>query len=170
MKELRPLTTREEARELLKKVTLTRQAVMARIAEVFHPIGLLEPIKLQLKLHLANLNGKDWKETLTIEELEFWVEKLVEFVDLPEIRVPRCIIPAGFSKQDIRLVCFADSANDAGGAAIYAGVEITPGVYSSALVATKSRLMKGTVPRNELSAIMLMAELAFVVKRPQVQK
>ena len=37
-------------------------------------------------------------------------------------------------------------------------------VYSSALVAAKSRLMKRTVPRNELSAIMIMTELAFVVK------
>ena len=80
-----PVTTREDARELLKKVTLTRQAVMARIAELFDPVGLLEPIKLQLKLHLSRLNGKDWKETLSPEEQEFWCEKLVEFVDLPKI-------------------------------------------------------------------------------------
>ena len=108
------MITREEARELLKRVTLTRQAVMARIAEVFDPIGLLEPIKFQLKLHLAKLNRKGWKETFTIEEQEFRVEKLVEFMDLSEIRVPRCIIPAGFSKQGIRLLCFTDAANDAG--------------------------------------------------------
>ena len=30
-----PVTTKEEARELIKTVTLTRQAVMAKIAEVF---------------------------------------------------------------------------------------------------------------------------------------
>ena len=47
-----PVTTREEAMELIKKVALTRQAVVAKVAEVFDPLGLLEPIKLQLKLHL----------------------------------------------------------------------------------------------------------------------
>ena len=160
-----PVTTREEARDLIRKVTLTRQAVMARIAELFDPIGLLEPIKLQLKLHLVRLNGKSWKAALSPEKEEFWREKLVEFVDLPSIPVLRCVIPAGFGNQDIRLVCFADAAKDAGGAAIYAGVEISPGVYFSALFTAKLRLMKGTVPRNELSAIMLMTELAFVAKR-----
>ena len=44
-------------------------------------------------------------------------------------------------------------------------MEIAPGVYSSALLTAKSRLMKGTIPQNELSAIMLMTELAFVVKQ-----
>ena len=34
-----------------------------------------------------------------------------------------------------------------------------------ALIAGKSRLMKGTVLSNELSTIMLMTELAYVVKR-----
>ena len=69
-----------------------------------------------------------------------------------------------FDNQEIRLVCFTDAANDAGGASIYARVEIALGVYSSALLTAKSRMMKGTVPRNELSAMMLMTELAFVAK------
>ena len=67
--------------------------------------------------------------------------------------------------MDVRLVCFADAAHDTGGAAIYAGVQVAPIVYSSTLLTAKSRLMKGTVPRNELSAIMLMSELAFIAKR-----
>ena len=36
-------------------------------------------------------------------------------------------------------MCFIDAANNAGGAAIYVGVEIPPGVYSSALLTIKSR-------------------------------
>ena len=104
-------------------------------------------------------------EALSPDEEEFWPNKQVDFVDFPSIRVPRCVIPVGFDRQEIRLVCFADAANSAGGAAVYAGVEISPGVYSSALLTAKSRLMKGTVPRNELRAIMLMTELAFIAKR-----
>ena len=37
--------------------------------------------------------------------------------------------------------------------------------YSSSVIATRFRLMKGTIPRNEISAIMLITELAYVVRR-----
>ena len=33
------------------------------------------------------------------------------------------------------------------------------------MISTKSKLMKATIPRNELSAIMLMTEVAFIVKK-----
>ena len=52
-----------------------------------------------------------------------------------------------------------------GEAAIYAGVEISPGVYSSSLIVARSKLSKAKIPRIELTAIMLMTELAFMVKR-----
>ena len=59
----------------------------------------------------------------------------------------------------------SDAGERAGGVAIYAGVELASGNYSCSLLTAKSRLMDATVPRNELNAIMLMAETAFVVKR-----
>ena len=55
----------------MKDVVLTRQAVTARIAEFYDPAGLMEPLKLQLKLHLSKLNGKDWKTPLSPEEQIF---------------------------------------------------------------------------------------------------
>ena len=33
------------------------------------------------------------------------------------------------------------------------------------MVSAKSKLVKGTIPRNELSAIMLMTEVAFIVNK-----
>ncbi len=83
----------------------------------------------------------------------------------PEIMMPRFCLP---SKRDasskVRLICLADAAEFAGGAAVYAGVETSPGTWSCSLLAAKSKLMKETIPRNELSAILLCAELAFMVK------
>ena len=67
----KPVTNWEEARDLTKKVTLTRQTMVARIAKLFDPVGLLEPLKLQLKLHLSRLNSKPWKEPLTEDEERF---------------------------------------------------------------------------------------------------
>ena len=39
------------------------------------------------------------------------------------------------------------------------GMETRPGIWSCSLLAAKSKMMKETIPRNELSAILLCAEL-----------
>ena len=150
---------------MMTDLVLTRQDVTARIAEFYDPAGLMEPIKLQLKLHLARLNGKDWKTPLTPEEQTFWKAIFADFVDFHTFRIPRCVVPPDCGDRDIRLVCFADAAAEACGAVIYAGVEISPGLYTSSLMASRSKLTKATIPRNELTAIMLMTELAYIVKR-----
>ena len=54
----------------------TRQAVTARIAELYDPAGLMEPLKLQLKLHLLKLNGKDWKTPLSPRRIDL-LEKYI---------------------------------------------------------------------------------------------
>ena len=74
---------------MMKDVILTRQAVTARIAEFYDPAGLMEPLKLQLKLHLSKLNGKDWKTPLSPEEQIFWKNIFADFVKLHTIRTPR---------------------------------------------------------------------------------
>ena len=106
----------------MEDVTLTRQAVTARIAEFYDPAGLMEP----LKLLLSKLNGKDWKTKLSPEEQSFWKTKFADFVSFHKIRIPRCIVPLDCGDRDIRLVCFADAAAEACGAAIYAGIEVSP--------------------------------------------
>ena len=59
----------------------------------------------------------------------------------------------------------SDAATSAGGAVVYAGRKLQDGSWTCNLLASRSKLMNATIPRNELSAIMLMAELAFVVKK-----
>ena len=51
----------------------------------------------------------------------------------------------------------------AGGAAVYIGYELEGGAFSCLFFTSKSWIMSGTVPRNELSALLLGAELAFEV-------
>ena len=48
---------------------------------------------------------------------------------------------------------------------IYAGGRLKSGEWSCVDLASKSKLMDATIPRNELSAILLSTELAFIVKR-----
>ena len=79
--------TREDAKKLLDGVTLTRQSVAARIVELYDPIGVMEPLKLQLKLQLSKLNRRDWKIPLNPDEQAEWRTLLVQFVDYHSIRI-----------------------------------------------------------------------------------
>ena len=87
------------------------------------------------------------------------------YVELSNITISIFCLPSEItSSSKIRLICLADAAEFAGGAAVYAGKEISPGVWTCSLLAAKSKMMKETIPRNELSAILLCVELAFMVK------
>ena len=65
----------------------------------------------------------------------------------------------------IRLICVTDAAITAGGAAVYAGRKIKDSSWSCTMVASKSKLMKATVPRSKLSAIMVGTELINLVAK-----
>jgi hypothetical protein len=79
--------------------------------------------------------------------------------------IPRCIIPADAPPDwKLRLICLADAAEGAEGTAIYAGTKLPDGHYTCDLIMAKSRLMSHTVPRNELEAILLMADTALTVR------
>ena len=158
--------TQEDAEKMLEKVSLTGRMIVSKISELFDPLGIWEPLKLQLKLKSVNLSSISWDEKLDQLEQVKWKACLKEFVHFQELtayRYPNCGNKKPGEKR--RLICISDAGQNAGGAAIYQGIKTTDGSWHTALLCSKSRLMKGTVPRNELSAILLMAELAFIVKK-----
>ena len=55
-----PVVTCEDAVKLLSSVTITKRLVVSKVSEFFDPIGLFEPIKLQLKLEMRKLTGLAW--------------------------------------------------------------------------------------------------------------
>ena len=158
-----PVVTQEDARQLLKHVRLTRKMCASKVAELFDPIGIWEPMKVKLKLQLRELNHLGWDDPLTPKDQEKWKDMLVEFVHFPSFVVPRCVVPEqAVDPGSARLVCCCDAASNAGGAALYIGYKLKDGSYSNQLLTSKSKLMSATIPRNELGAILLMSELAYV--------
>lgn len=145
---------------------LTRRIVISKIAEFYDPLGIWEPLKLQLKLEASLLNGMGWDEILP-EELQCeWKGRLKDFLEIPLLEVSRCVIPPdAIDPNSVQLICFSDAAVAAGGAAIYARYRISESSYSCQLLTAKSKMMDMSIPRNELSAILLMTELGFLVKK-----
>ena len=162
----KPVVTREDAAELLKGVTLTRKMVASKVAELYDPVGIWEPLKLYFKLELSKLNVLDWDEVLDEPAQVHWKDILLQYVDIHKMRINRCVVPANADlSKGARLICISDAAEFAGGVAIYIGFHCTDGTISSNLLTAKSKLMNATIPRNELCAILLMTEIAFVTVR-----
>ena len=162
---LEPVRTVKDAENLLSGILLTRSLIVGKISEFFDPCGFFEPVKLQMKLFTGSLKGKEREEILPEDDQKMWREILKGYIELPNITIPRFCLPRNeLCSSKIRLICLADAAEFAGGAAVYTGKEIKPGVWTCSLLAAKSKMMKETIPRNELSAILLCTELAFMVK------
>ena len=76
-------------------------------------------------------------------------------------------------EKPIRLIGFSNAAEHAGGAVIYTGTREEDGSYSCSMLVARSKLLLATIPRNELSTLLLLTELMFVAKRaigPRVQE
>jgi len=162
-----PVVTPEDVRKILSLSSpITRKVVTSKIAEIFDPLGLWEPYKLQLKIELSTLNGRDWDDPLSEEEFVHWKERFEEFLELPKLKASRCVIPSDASEPlNMRLLVVCDAAEYAGGAALYATVERKNGQFSSQLLIAKSKLLKHSIPRNELSAILVGAELGYLAHK-----
>ena len=156
--------TEQELRSHLNEVVLTKRSVLSKIAGFFDPAGYFEPLKLQMKLEFVKLNELDWSEPLNAEQKRTWVEIFSQFFHFSELKINRYFLPKEIDVQTpIRLLCLADAAMLAGGACVYAGVPLPNGQYSCQLVTSKSRLLHGTIPRNELMSIVLLTELVHKV-------
>ena len=165
------VTTESDAEKLLAEVKLSRRIVISKIAEIFDPVGLWEPLKLQLKLHASGLNSIPWDRPLSNENQVKWKKILKKFTRIGELTANRFPFTKNTdTDKSLRLICLSDAGKDAGGAAIYFGRLNKDGSWSTSLLCARSKLMKGTVPRNELSAIMLMSELAYIAKRALGEK
>ena len=160
-----PVVSPSDVLQLLESKNISRRMVISKIAEIFDPLGLWEPYKLQLKLEAQSMNGIDWDVALDPEVQNHWRGRFQEFLEIPHLATTRCIIPDNAVCPDkIRLICVSDAAVSAGGCAIYGTYLQTDGKYSCKLLVAKSRRMKGTIPRNELESVRLMAEMAHDVK------
>ena len=161
-----PVKDPEDLTKLMSGMKITRRMVFSKIAEFYDPCGFWEPYKLQLKLDNSMLNGYDWDSPLESELEELWKQRFQEFLSIPSLKAPRCLVPDNAVDPDkIRLIAISDAAEKAGGVAIYAGWELPDGTYSCQLLLAKSKILHQTVPRNELEAVKLMTEAVQDVKR-----
>ena len=160
-----PVVTPGDVTKLLSSKNVSRRMVISKIAELWEPAGYFEPYKVQLKLAAHALNGLEWDSPLAMDLQEYWIIRFQQFLSIPHLRISRYIFPSDVpSDSKIRLLCLSDAACMSGGAAVYAGIRLEDGSYSCQLLSSRSKLMQESIPRNELNALRIGANLVFDIK------
>ena len=148
----------------------TKRGVLATLAKIYDPLGLVSPITLQGKLiyrDVCDLKAS-WDADLPQKYQQRW-NKYVDF--LPQsVSALRPIVPFQQAVESIELHAFGDASVEGVGAVVYSVVRQESGVTTS-LVAAKSRLSKKslTVPRLELVGAHMATNLVINVKNALVE-
>ena len=82
-----------------------------------------------------------WHDPLPRDVLDGWIQFFKMYPSIPEIYHLRSVVPlCAEPNQPVRLICVADAAEEAIGAAIYAGFKLPDGSYTCTLLISKSRV------------------------------
>ena len=135
---------------------VTKRSALSNCAKLFDPMGFVNPITIQSRIFLQKLwrAGYGWDDPIS-EGLSMEFSKIIELLmSVTTIALPRRVVYG----RSVQLHLFSDASNDAFGCCAYM-------VYEgfSNLVMSKCRVApvrKFTIPKMELSAVLMSARLA----------
>jgi len=141
----------------------TKRTILARIALIFDPLGLLGPSVIIAKLLMQKLwRAKiDWDESISNELHILWREYESKLQFLSNIEISRKVIKFT-ERQRVEIHGFSDASEQAYGACIYIRTTSVDGQHESHLLCSKSRvapLKALSIPRLELCGALLLAQL-----------
>ena len=144
--------------------THTKRSFLKKIAAIFDPLGFLAPYVVCGKMLLQEVwvTGLDWDEPLPYElsrKIDDWYQDLL---NLPLLKVPRCLQYPEES-VNVSLQVFNDASEKAYGSAVYQRTVYNSGKISARLVMSKSKvapLQSTSIPRLELMSAVLGLRVA----------
>ncbi|XP_067620031.1 uncharacterized protein [Eurosta solidaginis] len=138
---------------------ISKRTILSRIARLFDPLGLLNPIVVTCKLLMQQLwkLKLSWDESVPMQIYTQWTDKCHQITSISNLKIPR-LVHFDFEAQ---LHAFSDASTKAYGACIYAVSRYEGTMYTS-LICAKSRVAptkEMTLPKLELCAAVLLTEL-----------
>ncbi|KAG7305534.1 hypothetical protein JYU34_009613, partial [Plutella xylostella] len=147
-----------------QKHKINKRIILSTIAQVFDPLGLINPCMLQAKILLQNLWAKnvDWNSQLPAEVESQWNTFVKHLPEVTEIQIPRRVLCDFYIK--VELHTFSDASIKAYSACVYVRSLSNNGNVSVHLLLAKSKVsplkQKITMPRLELCGSLLATQLA----------
>ncbi|XP_063371095.1 uncharacterized protein LOC134659355 isoform X4 [Cydia amplana] len=148
----------------------TKRKILSFIGKMFDPLGLIGPVIVVAKLFMQELHSsmrKDWDSTIPNEKFLYWSNFLNNLKQMGQIKIDRCV---NFKLvSHVELIGYADASLKAFGSCLYLRVFMTDGSVQVNLLCSKSRVSplskSHTIPQLELSAALLLAQLASRVSK-----
>ncbi|XP_078051418.1 uncharacterized protein LOC144477563, partial [Augochlora pura] len=152
--------------ESIASSRITKRRVLAEIAQIFDPLGLIAPVIIRAKIFMQELwQGKvGWDESLSQDLHSRWVNFRRDLAEITTVQIPRRVLS---SYVDVDMHGFADASERAYGAAVYLRSRASDGRWVVRLLCAKSRvapLKTISVPRLELCGAVLLARLIAKVR------
>ncbi|XP_067950522.1 uncharacterized protein [Watersipora subatra] len=148
----------------------TKRGILSSVSQLYDPIGLIAPFTLQGKILMQQSckEDKSWDQTVSPDLQEKWRKWNDGFDQLQNIKIPRCLKPAGFGEAlRSELHYFGDASLQGFGACAYLRIINKEQRVHVAPISAKSRVVpvKGlTIPRLELQAAVEAVRLANFIR------
>nr|XP_055041009.1 uncharacterized protein LOC129428127 [Misgurnus anguillicaudatus] len=148
----------------------TRRGILSTVASLFDPLGFLSPFILKGKAILQETcrSGMGWDDPLPDALNPRWEHWKTDLANLVKVKVPRCVVPAGFGKITKKEIHnFSDASTNGYGQCSYLRIENEQGNVHCTLLMAKSRvspLKVTTIPRLELTAAVVSVAVNDVLK------
>lgn len=143
---------------------LNKRTILSTMAQVFDPLGLINPCMLQAKLILQTLWSKNisWDEKLPTDIELQWNNFMQHIPELTTIQIPRRVLCDSFNK--VELHAFSDGSMKAYSACVFARSIASNGDVTVRLILAKGKVtplkQKLTIPKIELCGALLATQLA----------
>ena len=146
--------------------SLTLRQVLSRGAQIYDPLGLVNPWKTGVKiLTRESLESvkKDWDAPLSLELRERWIKKFWDMQELKTIGFKRCSLPIDFDVKGVSLICFCDAGKHAKVQIVYLIHENEKSICNIQMLYSKSQLVQAnkTLANMELDSMNHGAELLY---------
>ena len=143
---------------------LTLRQVLSRGAQIFDPLGLVNPWKTGVKiLTRESLESvkKDWDAPLSSEYRERWVKKFWDMQELKRIGFKRNNMPIDGNPKRTSLICFCDAGKHAKVQIVYLLKEMDKSIHHVQMLYSKSQLVQAnkTLANMELDSMNNGAEI-----------
>lgn len=145
-----------------KCIENTKRGMLAVIARIFDPLGLLAPCVVSMKMLLQKLwlDGIKWDDQLSPEVGAIWSNIIKALPCLHNLRVSRRVVCDAYKQVEFHI--FTDASERAYGACLYIRSINEQGDVDVRLLIAKSRvapIKPVTIPRLELCAAVVGARL-----------
>ncbi|XP_029163718.1 uncharacterized protein LOC114936567 [Nylanderia fulva] len=140
----------------------TKRIILANIAQIYDPLGLLGPIIVQGKILMQYLwqSKCKWDEGVTTEIKDMWLQWKSQIGSVEQLTIPRRMLCD--NPEEIEVHGFCDASEKAYGACLYFRTTNSRENYTVRLVCAKSRIApikRVSLPRLELCSAVLLANL-----------